>query len=229
MANFDTKGALAELETISEQIIASQSAGSEGRTFANQSKTYAGKLSDYAEKAAEVTGMQVAEIFAIADQLGKIAEAVGPVAASVEWKSEEVQAKLEVLKQFEKLGLLTDDQVVMLNGFATTLKNTGVRAPRTEADAIEGRPTRIEIKYGNATKGYQTGDMAGNKAQSAGNLANRLGSILGVEDKTSEAYKALKAYANQACLQGETVSIDYTDTEGIAGTLTLTPFEPASE
>ena len=223
MATFDTKGALEELEQIADQITASQASGSEGRLLANQTKAYAGKLSDNAEKFAEASGDSVDEVYAMATKLERYASLVGPVQATTNWKSEEVQAKIAALKAFETLGLLTDDQTTMLNGFANTLsKGTGVRGPRTEADSIEGRPTRILI----SKNGENEANMAGNKAQSAGNLTKRLASMLGVTDNTSDAYKALKAYANEACVNGETVTIPAEDGEGNSITITLTPYEP---
>ncbi|HEY1645715.1 MAG TPA: hypothetical protein VGF75_05070 [Candidatus Saccharimonadales bacterium] len=226
MATFDTKGALAELEVIADQITASQASGSEGRTLSNRTKAFAGVLSDNAGKFAEVSGDSEDEIFSIATKLERYAGLVGPIAVSVEWKSEEVQAKVAALKAFETLGLLTDDQVTMLNSFASTLsKGSGVRGPRNEADVIEGRPTRVEIKRGSEVES----NMAANKAQSPGNLANRLGSILGVTDKTSDAYKALKAYSNQVCIDGKTVAIPAQDSEGNDIVITLTPFEPEGE
>jgi hypothetical protein len=226
MATFDTKGALAELEAIAEQITASQSAGGEGRSLSRQTKTYAGILSDNADKFAEASGDTLDEVFAMATKLERYAGLVGPVAVTVEWKSDEVQAKIAALKAFETLGLLTNDQVTMLNGFATTLsKGPGTRAPAKPADAIEGRPTRVEIKRGDVIES----NMAANKAQSPGNLANRLGSMLGIEDKSSDAYKALKAYANEVCVNGNVVEIPAQDGEGNPIIITLTPYEPVDE
>jgi hypothetical protein len=221
---FDTKAALEELEQIADQIIASQASGSEGRNLANRTKAFAGVLSDNAGKFAEASGDSESEIFAIATKLERYAGLVGPIAGTVEWKSDVVQAKVAALKAFETLDLLTDDQVTMLNGFANTLsKGNGVRGPRTEADALPDRPfSRVEIKRGDAVES----NMAANKPQSVGNLANRLGDMLGVTEKSSDSYKALKAFASDVCINGNVVTIPANDNEGNAITITLTPFDP---
>ena len=118
-------------------------------------------------------------------------------------------------------GILSEEQVAVIKGIATELsKPDGLRGPRTEAAAIEGKPVRINLSDANGEvigKG-----MRGNAAQSVTNLAAKLGTLFGETDKKSDRYKVLVEYARQAC-DGNIVVVPAKDDAGNDVSITLTP------
>ena len=206
---------LDRLVAISEQVVASQSASDGTRTLGKALERSANLVSDNADTLADRSGYSNEEIFALASMLSSLSEVTLPKTATTSWKSDEVQDDIKKMQAAITLDMLTYAQVTLFEGATSVLKSGGgARGPRTEAETIEGKATRVLIN----NDGNKVADLSGNTAQSPGNIASRLGTLLSVTDKASDEYKALKVYARKAC-DGETVTIPGTP-------LALVPFEP---
>jgi len=208
---------LDEIVAISEQVTASQGATDGVRSLGKALERSANLISDNATILVDRSGRSDEDIFALADLLGELADLTLPKTASVTWKSPDLQVKIEKVRAAITLEMLTDAQVTLFDSAVAVLKmGGGSRAPRSEADTIANKATRVHIYLSD----QKVADLSGNTAQSPGNILLKLvgPKMLNVTDKTSDEYKALKVYANKAC-DGETVDIPGTD-------LTLVPFEP---
>ena len=209
------QGLLDEIVTISEQVTASQGATDGVRTLGKALERSGNLVSDNATILVDRSGRSEDEIFALADLLAELSAVTLPKSATITWKSPELQAKIEKVQAAKTLEMLTDAQETLFAGAIEVLKiGGGTRGPRTEAEIIPNKATRVLIM----SNGDKLADLSGNTAQSPGNLASRLAKLCSVTDTSSDEYKALKVYARKGC-EGETVEIPGT-------TLTLVPFEP---
>jgi hypothetical protein len=205
---------LDEVVTISEQVAASQGATDGSRTLGKALERGGNLVSDNAELLADKSGDSIEEIFAFAELHARYAALVLPASATVSWKSPDVQENIKKLEAAVTLDMLSDSQVVLFENAISILKvGGGSRGPRTDAETIEGKATRVLI----LVDGEKVADLGGNTVQSPGNLTARLLKLTDTV-KDSDEHKALKVYSANAC-KGETVEIPGT-------TITLVPFEP---
>lgn len=219
------------LYTIAEQVRSAAAVTDTFRSLAKRLTAASATLSDEAVAIGEAVGVETKDIFALADTLSDYAAIIGPKSASTLWTDEEVKAELKGITSMIDLGwtdgILSEEQVAVVGGIASDLsKPDGLRGPRTEAPSIEGKPTKIMLT--DVTGAAIGGGMRGNAAQSVTNLAAKLGTLFGVEDKKSDRYKVLVEYARQAC-NGDTVIVPAKDKDGADVSVTLTPVYETAE
>lgn len=195
---------LDRLFDVVEQVRNASAVTEAKRSLAKKLETASVVLSDDAEALSEASGDDVEAIYALSTKLSTYANLIGPKAANTLWKDEDIQKDIKALKAMAEVGFLTDDQSTVLEGIASDMaKGSSVRGPRGEAKTIDGKPVRVWLM----TEGQDEplSNLSGNTAQSVGNIANRLASLLN-EDKTGERYKVLKEYARQSC-NGDVVPV----------------------
>jgi len=193
------------LVEINEQVSKASETGDEARSLSKRLTTASVMLNDKATLIAETLGTVTEdEVYALANKVSGWAKEIGPQEATTQWKNEDVQADIKGLLVLSEMGgILTDDQVQILKGISENLLKSGNRAPRKPAPTIEGAPDRVVIQN---AEGEELGNLSGNTAQAPGNIAAKLGSIFGIEDKKSDAYALARVIAKSAC-KGEEVTM----------------------
>ena len=201
--------------TVAEQVRAANSVTDTYRLLAKQLEKLSVVLADNAESISESVAVEQSNVYAIANTLGEWSDVIGPKSASVMWRDEDIQKEIKALLALDALGgVLTSDQSTILAGIATDMtKGSGVRGPRGKAEIIEGAPSRVYLIN---AKGERIGNLSGNTANSAGNIALKLANVFGVDTK-SESHKVLRELARRA-VNGDIVTVG----EG-ENMVTLTP------
>ena len=190
--------------TVAEQVRNASAATDDKRTLAKQLERLSVVVGDNVSTITDECGDSNDEVYAIANKLGEWADKIGPKTASVMWKDEDIQKEIKALLALDALGgVLTSDQSTILAGIATDMaKGSGVRGPRGKAETIEGAPSRVYLIN---AKGERIGNLSGNTANSAGNIALKLANVFGVDTK-SEGHKVLRELARRA-VNGDTVTV----------------------
>lgn len=212
MAEINIDTLLDTVTKVADQVRASQSSTVGDRTNAKAIERISALISDNAEDYASRSGFTAEEIFSVSDFLDNLSKGIGPKVAEVTWKQPDITATIDALSAFNRLGMLTPDQVALFTDAQTVLASKGSRSRSGEVATYADRPTRVLVLNGTD----KLANMAGNTDQAVGNLATRLAKITET-DKGSDSYKVLLAKSREVCETNATVKV---------GSLTLQPYEP---
>lgn len=213
----DVGAFLTELTEIEGQVAADKAAGHEnrnlGRAFTAMSKKVLESRDVLEELGAEGDIAKVAEV------LSQWAEVCNPTAETT-WKREEITAKLGILENMAKLGMLSDSDAEEIDRLKEALKPVklggGQRAPRTAQERIAGRPERVDVI---GPDGVSFSNQAGNVPNSAPNLKTaavnfikKATEVNGVKGEVSAEDQKGLLTAAKAVVEGEVTESTY---EGI--------------
>lgn len=197
---------LGDVRTIADQVRQAAEASAPDRTLGRQCNTTRTFTNDSAQRLAEVTGVSLEEVYAHAAFYQQAGEKLAPIASTL-WKEEDIQAKISGLLKMADLGFFSEEETTEINQIAEDMKaGSGLRAARGDAPKIANRPPRISLRKGHeptdGSKWEEISNLSGNTANSASNIAARLGNLYSVEDKTGDTYKYFLEVSNDACRNG---------------------------
>ncbi len=164
---------LTELRDISAQVESAQDVDRDRRTFSRTLSKMADRLdADDARKYLADVDVTPDVVEGISAAIRGWAATLNPI-ADQSWRREEVDAKLHILQEMGKLGLLSDEQVAEVAHYSTilTTKRSGGARERGTAPSIEGRAARVLTHY----QGWQIGrGQRGDTATAPSNLRNQV-------------------------------------------------------
>jgi hypothetical protein len=165
---------IADLYQVVTQVEEDKAAGQGGKTNARALRSMASKITDIKD---EMVGAGItSDIDATVTVLNEWADTFAPDQVELTWNKDEVANKLKVLDGLAGLEMLTETESEQVGDLKEKLAGiakggTGQRAPRTDAERIEGRPELVTVTD---PQGNQIAAQAGNLPNSASNIKTRI-------------------------------------------------------
>ena len=201
---FDPVAELTEVETIASQLEAASSVNRETR----QRSLLWKKMADTIDEAITANEGPYSELSldgkqleAAAEAIRKVSAALNPV-AEVQWTDEHLKSLMTGVEFFLIRGVYEGEykeraEQALANINSHRKGRGGVRAPKGEAEVIEGRPARILVTD---SEGAKITEQTGNSPNSVSNITNSVRKY--VESKgvalTDEQAKAVREAVRQA-------------------------------